>query len=214
MKNTDLLTLRRQHIFEAAMACFIHGGFHQTSMRDIAQAAGVSLGNVYNHFENKEALIREIASAEAEELVPLMRLFEPLEINRSKTERKAHQHASTLKFAHAYLAICRQSDYVKLSCEVIAECARHPEIAQLFAANRHQLCSAISDFLCDPESKATSDQSALAAQLAHSLLDLIEGWSFRQHLWKKTSHGTSKAQEKRDEQSLFIFIESLLHTCL
>ena len=33
-------------------------------MRDIAQAAGVSVGNLYNHFTGKEALIGEIALLE------------------------------------------------------------------------------------------------------------------------------------------------------
>ncbi|MEX0633150.1 TetR/AcrR family transcriptional regulator [Serratia ureilytica] len=35
-------------IVEAALHV-LPRGFHQTSMRDIAQAAGVSVGNLYNH---------------------------------------------------------------------------------------------------------------------------------------------------------------------
>ncbi|WP_307852742.1 TetR/AcrR family transcriptional regulator, partial [Serratia marcescens] len=34
----------REKIVEAALHSFTHRGFHQTSMRDIAQAAGVSVG--------------------------------------------------------------------------------------------------------------------------------------------------------------------------
>lgn len=51
----------RDKIVEAALHSFTHKGFHQTSMRDIALAAGVSVGNLYNHFAGKEALIDEIA---------------------------------------------------------------------------------------------------------------------------------------------------------
>lgn len=54
----------REKIVEAALHSFTHQGFHQTSMRDIAQAAGVSVGNLYNHFSGKEALIGEIALLE------------------------------------------------------------------------------------------------------------------------------------------------------
>lgn len=54
----------REKIVEAALHSFTHRGFHQTSMRDIAQAAGVSVGNLYNHFTGKEALIGEIALLE------------------------------------------------------------------------------------------------------------------------------------------------------
>ena len=35
----------REKIVEAALHSFTHKGFHQTSMRDIAQMAGVSVGN-------------------------------------------------------------------------------------------------------------------------------------------------------------------------
>lgn len=59
---------RRARIVEAALACFVEKGFHQTGMREIAATAGVSLGNLYNHFPGKEALIALIASLEAEEL--------------------------------------------------------------------------------------------------------------------------------------------------
>lgn len=54
----------REKIVDAALHSFTHKGFHQTSMRDIAQAAGVSVGNLYNHFSGKEALIGEIALLE------------------------------------------------------------------------------------------------------------------------------------------------------
>lgn len=54
----------REKIVEAALHSFTQKGFHQTSMRDIAQAAGVSVGNLYNHFTGKEALIGEIALLE------------------------------------------------------------------------------------------------------------------------------------------------------
>ena len=54
----------REKIVEAALHSFTHKGFHQTSMRDIAQTAGVSVGNLYNHFTGKEALIGEIALLE------------------------------------------------------------------------------------------------------------------------------------------------------
>ncbi|HDO1150981.1 TPA: helix-turn-helix transcriptional regulator, partial [Aeromonas salmonicida] len=47
--NHNRLEQRRELIIQAALGCFIERGFHQTGMRDIAAAAGVSLGNLYNH---------------------------------------------------------------------------------------------------------------------------------------------------------------------
>jgi AcrR family transcriptional regulator len=44
----------------AALECFSRKGFHGTSMREIAAAADVSLGNIYNYFSSKGELLMEI----------------------------------------------------------------------------------------------------------------------------------------------------------
>ena len=54
MNTKKHLENRRETIVNAAIGCFIDKGFHTTSMRDIAQAASVSLGNLYNYFPGKE----------------------------------------------------------------------------------------------------------------------------------------------------------------
>jgi AcrR family transcriptional regulator len=46
----------RLEIIQAAARLFIHQGYHGTSMRQVAHAAGVSLSGIYNHFPSKEAL--------------------------------------------------------------------------------------------------------------------------------------------------------------
>jgi AcrR family transcriptional regulator len=54
-------TLRsRTQVLDAALALFSHQGYRATSMRDIAAKAGVSTGNVYHHFKDKEAIFREL----------------------------------------------------------------------------------------------------------------------------------------------------------
>jgi AcrR family transcriptional regulator len=47
---------RRQLLEDTALALFREKGFNGVGLRDLAKAAGVSLGNVYNHFESKDAL--------------------------------------------------------------------------------------------------------------------------------------------------------------
>lgn len=49
---------RRQLIFDAAIKCFKSNGLQKASMRNIASEAGVSLGNVYQYFPDKAALIK------------------------------------------------------------------------------------------------------------------------------------------------------------
>ena len=48
---------RRQAILDAASKLFAQRGYHATSMRDMASAAGMLPGSVYYHFDSKEALL-------------------------------------------------------------------------------------------------------------------------------------------------------------
>ena len=47
-------------ILEAALQLFSKHGYRGTSIREIAEAAGLSTGNVYHHFPDKEALFRTL----------------------------------------------------------------------------------------------------------------------------------------------------------
>ena len=45
---------------EAALELFSTQGYGATSMRQISEKAGVSLGNLYHHFGNKEAIYQDL----------------------------------------------------------------------------------------------------------------------------------------------------------
>ena len=53
---------RRQQIVDAASACVRRAGFHGASMAEIAHAAGLSVGQIYRYFANKEAIIADIVA--------------------------------------------------------------------------------------------------------------------------------------------------------
>ncbi|PJZ64314.1 TetR/AcrR family transcriptional regulator [Leptospira wolffii] len=83
--------VRRKSILKAAMHCFFSKGFERTSVQDIADAAGLTKGGIYFHFESKEeirdTLIRNFLvwerfgfeDPEVKALSPHMRLVEYLE---------------------------------------------------------------------------------------------------------------------------------------
>jgi AcrR family transcriptional regulator len=48
----------QSEIIHAAAQLFIQQGYHGTSMRQIAKAAGLALGSAYNHFSSKEAIFQ------------------------------------------------------------------------------------------------------------------------------------------------------------
>ena len=47
---------RREQILEVALAEFANDGYHDTSMNDIAEAAGVTKPVLYQHFDSKRSL--------------------------------------------------------------------------------------------------------------------------------------------------------------
>lgn len=66
----DVLTNKRK-IEAAALQVFVKQGFHGTSIRDIATASGVSIGNIYNYYKTKEDLYRCIAENYEAKMQPL-----------------------------------------------------------------------------------------------------------------------------------------------
>lgn len=59
---------RRQALLETAEQVFAERGFEGATMAEIAARAGYSAGNLYNVFEGKEALFREVITASSQVL--------------------------------------------------------------------------------------------------------------------------------------------------
>ncbi|MEO0432714.1 MAG: TetR/AcrR family transcriptional regulator [Cyanobacteria bacterium J06656_5] len=52
----------QEKILEAAQRLFARRGYGGTTTRDLAQAAGVAEGTLFRHFENKKAILIEVAT--------------------------------------------------------------------------------------------------------------------------------------------------------
>ncbi|NJC96873.1 MAG: hypothetical protein C3F07_20815 [Anaerolineales bacterium] len=50
----------RLSIEDAAIKLFLEQGYHATSMRQIAERAGLALGGIYNHFSSKDEIFEAI----------------------------------------------------------------------------------------------------------------------------------------------------------
>ena len=59
---------RRQQLLDTAVGVFARNGYHDTSMNDIAEAAGVTKPVLYQHFESKRELFRELLGEIGEQL--------------------------------------------------------------------------------------------------------------------------------------------------
>lgn len=69
--------IRREQIVQAALGLFAEKGFARTTTRDIANAAGIAEGTIYNHFASKEELL--LAFVKSAALDTLGDLFDRLE---------------------------------------------------------------------------------------------------------------------------------------
>src|SRR5512138_1426078 len=73
-------------ILEAAEAVFAEDGLHTARMERIASRAGVAVGTLYNHFRDKDALVRSLARSRREAL--LQRVDEALAAAAGKDVRE------------------------------------------------------------------------------------------------------------------------------
>lgn len=158
---------RKQQILEAAVACFIEQGFHQTGVRDIARRAGVSIGNVYNHFTGKSAILTAIAALEAEELEAFMALLNAEGPASWRLER----------FVADYSTYAALQENAFLSLELTGEAARTPDVATLFLRNRHGLLQALAAVVAEMRQQEAPEEEALES--ARLVLDVIEGHALR-----------------------------------
>ncbi|WP_306144287.1 TetR/AcrR family transcriptional regulator [Roseibium sp. MMSF_3412] len=185
LARADKSELRRQRIIEAAATLFILKGFHQTGMRDIAGQAGISLGNLYNHFKGKHEIIAAIAEMETAEMEPLLDLLET---------PGAKGRDVLIPFAKAYFRTCSLPENAALSAEIIAEIFRNPETGRAFSGTRKRLVTAL-----EPHLPETFSNRAAAAGL---VLDLIERAG-------QSAAGTSDRAHKDIETAL---LEMLMRT--
>ena len=92
----------REMILKAARGKFARKGFLKTSMRDIADAAGMGVGNVYNYFAGKDELFQAVVRPVTDEFKRL------LEKHHGQSGRDALE-----MFSEAYFRDC-VNEYVQL----------------------------------------------------------------------------------------------------
>jgi len=110
IKNPDLVRERRRQIVDSTVQLFVEHGYHKTTTRMIAKAAGFSIGSLYEYVGSKEDvlyLVCEAIHAEVEKGV---------EDALSGTEQGKETIAQMIK---EYFIVCeRMSDHVLLMYQV------------------------------------------------------------------------------------------------
>lgn len=149
--------------------CFLERGYHQTGVRDIAARAGVSLGNLYNHFRGKHDVLVEIAMLERREMEPFLKI-----LNSTASAPKVLK-----KFIRAYAKYLAAPENVILTLEISSEAVRQPDIAQLFVENRARLTEALEAVvrrgIADGDLRAVPDP----LQASQLVIEALEGSAYR-----------------------------------
>ena len=103
------------------MFCFAKCGFHQTSMHDIAEEAGISVGLIYRYFQSKEAVIGALAEEHKQEIANLL--------------ERARQAPTLLESLEILLTAHCCEEQPQMHCafvvDLFAEAGRNPRIAGL-----------------------------------------------------------------------------------
>lgn len=81
--------LSRNQLLDAAEEVFGRKGFHETTLKEVAELAEFSVGSVYSFFENKDDLFRQIFLRRGEEFMPAMRAL----LQRDGADPVAQLHA-------------------------------------------------------------------------------------------------------------------------
>ena len=94
-------------ILNAAVRVFGSRGYHGTSVRDIAEAAGVSPGSLYNHFASKHDLLVVILERGLDNLVAASEdaLYEasPDPVSRLRALVRTHVHSHAVSRVESYI---------------------------------------------------------------------------------------------------------------
>ena len=99
-------TGRRDELLRIAAELFATKGFKNTTVRDIADAAGILSGSLYHHFDSKESMVDEILSTFQEELFAAYDEVLSSEVDaRQKIEQAVRLSFEAIDKHHAEVAI-------------------------------------------------------------------------------------------------------------
>ncbi len=120
---------KRQAIMDVARQCFIAHGFHATGMAELSQAAGMSAGNLYRYFPNKEAIIQAIVDDTRMRVAPI---YERLQSHPDPVEGIVEI------IEHIVGEFCHGPES-RLWIEVIAEASRSESVRKTYLKCDHEM---------------------------------------------------------------------------
>jgi AcrR family transcriptional regulator len=125
-KRAEKSAARREAILAAALAEFCARGFAAARLDDVARRAGVAKGTIYLHFEDKEALFREIIRTMVMPLIAALEAMPPPE----RPIRAVLQDFADMFIREIYAT--ERRDVLRL---IMTEGPRFPQLAEFHYRN-------------------------------------------------------------------------------
>jgi len=169
--NTELVAERREQILIAAAHCFRERGFHGSSIKNICEEAGLSLGLLYHYFQNKEEIISVIIERELDHA---MATFENLAGEDLRFDALINLNEGTLR------TLLAPSKY-DVSLEVWAELERNPKLASLLKGHYASVKKRALKTIRQAQEQGNIDPTLDPGETAEVLGALFDGLMLRHH---------------------------------
>ena len=190
VKDWELVQKRRRQIVDAAVCLFVRKGFHLTTTREIARAAGFSIGTLYEYVKSKEDVLYLVCDAIHSEVEARLREA----IDQSADGREALTGALA-----AYFGVCdRMQDYILLIYQESSSLA--PDSLKYVLAKEERVTGIFEEILGRGAADGTLKPSGVKAArlMAHNITVIGHMWTFRRWFLKRqysldefTTHQTS-----------------------
>lgn len=168
--DPELKVKRRLQIVEAATACFIANGFHQTSMQNLSEATGLSMGLLYRYFANKNEIIDAVAQIDRDALIAAI---DALPDSGDVLGPWSDLLAATI-------AELSQPNTAALINEIYAEAGRNEALLTSLREHDRQLLQSIERKLLAQQANSAISSTLDIAIVAIQLMALVDGIVARQ----------------------------------
>lgn len=149
----------------AAAACFAEKGFNGTSVREIAQRAGISLGAMYTYFKGKDELIEAI-------------IFEEQKSALAKHQEQFHGSCfeQICSLATSCIEEVGYPSSHQLWVEIIAESARKEHLRAAFSASDKVMREGVADIIRKGVAAGEFSPHVNAQEATMTIFALIDGF--------------------------------------
>ncbi len=169
------LEQRRQQILDAAVACFSQHGFHEATLADICERAGLSRGAVYHYFKSKEAIIDGIRERSTGE-------YEPLWATLAGEGGIRQRLAEFERFAFENMTAPGAEQANRLGILLWAEALLDPRILRGQREVMSELRERMTATIAEAQQRGELDPDLDAAHVGHVLVGAVLGFQI-QRAW-------------------------------